>query len=142
MRLIFILLFFITSASFSQKGFEQKRKPSGNKSHTPIGNFLEIQGEKTNKNTRQLSTQGLTTKFISKYKVTKDPESGRFLMIENFSKSTPKARLSAQAMATEFLGEVKATLQIQDPDAELQIQKPDGPASRPRPHNADRLRHV
>lgn len=123
MRLIFILLLFITSVTFAQKGFEQKRKPTAEKSHTPKGQFLEIEGSKSDKNARQLNTKGLTTKFISKYKITKDPETGRVLMIENFSKPSNNARVSAQALATDFLGEVKATLQIQDPDAELQIQK-------------------
>ncbi len=123
MRLTFILLFAIATSAFAQKGFERKHKSPGEKTHAPKGDFLEIQGEKNNKNTRQLSTQGLTTKLISKYKVTKDPESGRVLMIENFSKSTNKARLSAQVLANNFLGEVKATLKIQDPNEELQISK-------------------
>lgn len=123
MRLTFILLFAIATSAFAQKGFERKHKSPGDKTHAPKGDFLEIQGEKNNKNTRQLSPQGLTTKLISKYKVTKDPESGRVLMIENFSKSTNKARLSAQVLANNFLGEVKATLKIQDPNEELQISK-------------------
>jgi Zn-dependent metalloprotease len=122
MRLTFILLFLFTSATFAQKGFERKHKSPGGNTNVPKGDFTEIQGEKTDKNARQISPKGLSTKLISKYKVTKDPESGRVLMIENFSKSTNKARMSAQALATDFLGDVKNTLQIQDPDAELVIQ--------------------
>lgn len=122
MRLIFILLFFFTTSTLAQKGFERKHKSSTDKSHAPKGDFLEIQGEKTDKNTRLLSPKGLSTKLISKYKVTKDPETGRILMIENFSKPTTKARLSAQALATSFLADVKATLQIEDPNQELVVQ--------------------
>ncbi|RYU95533.1 M4 family metallopeptidase [Emticicia agri] len=121
MRLTFILLFFIGTSAFAQKGFERKQKSSSVNTHAPAGDFLKIQGEKTDKNTRQLSPKGLTTKFISKYKVTKDPETGRILMIENFSKPDTKARLSAQALATNFLADVKATLQIEDPNQELVV---------------------
>jgi Zn-dependent metalloprotease len=122
MRLTFILLLFVTASTFAQKGFERKQKLSADKSHKPAGNFLEIQGEKSDKNTRQLGTLGLSTKLISKYKVTKDPETGRILMIENFSKPSNKTRLSAQALANNFLADVKATLQIQDPHQELIVQ--------------------
>jgi Zn-dependent metalloprotease len=122
MRLTFILLLFVTTSALAQKGFDRKHKSAGDKSQKPIGNFLEIQGEKIDKNARQIRTQGLSTKLISKYKVTKDPETGRILMIENFSKPDTKTRLSAQALATNFLGDVKATLQIQDPNQELVLQ--------------------
>lgn len=122
MRLTFILLLFITTSTLAQKGFERKHKSAADKSHNPTGNFLEIQGEKIDKNARQLGTKGLSTKLISKYKVTKDPETGRILMIENLSKPDAKTRLSAQALATNFLAEVKTTLQIQDPNQELVVQ--------------------
>lgn len=122
MRLTFILLLFVTTSTFAQKGFERKHKSTGDKSHTPTGDFLEIQGEKSDKNARQFSVKSLSTKLISKYKVTKDPETGRVLMIENFSKPDTKTRLSAQALATNFLADVKTTLQIQDPNQELVVQ--------------------
>ncbi|MBA4853217.1 M4 family metallopeptidase [Emticicia sp. BO119] len=122
MRLTFILLLFITTSAIAQKGFERKLKLSTDKNHVPKGDFLEIQGERTDKNTRQLNPKGLSTRLINKYKVTKDPETGRVLMIENFSNQDNKARLSAQALATNFLAEVKATLQIEDPNQELVIQ--------------------
>ena len=121
MKYTFILLLFTTTIAFSQKGFNKKSKTLDANTSSPQGQFEEIQGGKADKNSRQLTTQGLTTKFISKLKVTKDAESGRILMIENLSKSSGRARMSTQMLASSFLSEVKTTLRIQDPAQELEM---------------------
>lgn len=122
MRLTFIFLFFAAiTTSFAQKGFGKKGKTAAGKNDAPQGQFIEIQGERNDKNTRQSSIPSLSTKFISKFKVTRDAETGGVLMIENLSKATPKARKSTQMLATDFLGEVKSALKINDSDQELEM---------------------
>lgn len=122
MRLTFIFLFLAAiTTTFAQKGFDKKSKPAAGKNNTPQGQFIEIQGEKNDKNTRQSSIPSLSTKFISKLKITRDTETGGVLMIENLSKVTPKVRKSTQLMATDFLGEVKSALKITDTNQELEM---------------------
>lgn len=126
MRLTYTLLFLATiTTTFAQKGFDKKGKPAADKKVAPQGQFIEIQGEKNDKNTRQSSIPSLSTKFISKLKVTRDTETGGVLMIENLSKATPKVRKSTQMLATDFLGEVKNALKIDDANQELEMIKMD-----------------
>ncbi len=122
MRLTFILLFFAAISTFAQKGFDKKHKPMAGKTTLPQGQFTEINGQKNDRNTRQSSLPSLSTKFVNKLKVTHDSETGGVLMIENLSKSTaPNARKGLQAMAIDFLGDVKTTLKIEDPNQELEM---------------------
>ncbi|WP_394993223.1 M4 family metallopeptidase [Emticicia sp.] len=123
MRLIFIFISFAAISSFAQKGFDKKGKTATGKNETPQGQFIEIQGDKNDKNIRQSSITGLSTKFISKLKITRDTETGGVLMIENLSKASPKARKSTQLMAVDFLGEVKNALKIEDTGQELEMIK-------------------
>jgi bacillolysin len=121
MRLTFTFLLLAAISTFAQKGFDKKSKPVAGKNETPQGQFIEIQGKKNDKNTRQSSLPSLSTKFISKLKITRDPETGGVLMIENLSKAQPKVRKSTQLLATDFLGEVKTALKIENTDQELEM---------------------
>jgi len=122
MRLTFILLLFAITNVFAQKGFEKKHKPLAGKNDLPTGQFIEINGQKNDKNTRQSNLPAISTKFVSKLKVTHDSETGEVLMIENLSKSpAPNARKGLQMMAMEFLTDVKAALKIEDPNQELEM---------------------
>jgi bacillolysin len=122
MRLTFILLLFAITNIFAQKGFEKKHKPLAGKNDLPAGQFIEIDGQKNDKNTRQSNLPAISTKFVSKLKVTHDSETGEVLMIENLSKSpAPNARKGLQMMAIEFLTDVKAALKIEDPNQELEM---------------------
>jgi Zn-dependent metalloprotease len=122
MRLTFILLLFAITNIFAQKGFEKKHKPLAGKNDLPTGQFIEIDGQKNDKNTRQSNLTAISTKFVSKLKVTHDSETGEVLMIENLSKSpAPNARKSLQMMAIEFLTDVKTALKIEDPNQELEM---------------------
>lgn len=124
LRFTFLLLAAITT-TFAQKGFDKKGKPTAGKNEVPRGQFIEIQGEKSDKNARQSSIPSLSTKFITKLKVTRDTETGGVLMIENLSKATPKVRKSTQLLATDFLVEVKSALKIEDANQELEMIKMD-----------------
>lgn len=122
MRLTFILLFFAITSTFAQKGFDKKHKPLAGKNDLPTGQFIEIDGQKNTKNTRQSSLPAISTKFVSKLKVTHDSETGGVLMIENLSKSpAANARKGLQMMAIDFLSDVKAALKIEDPNQELEM---------------------
>lgn len=122
MRLTFILLFFAVTSTFAQKGFDKKHKPLAGKNDLPQGQFTEVDGQKNDKNARQSSLPSLSTKFVSKLKVTHDSETGGVLMIENLSKSpSPNARKGLQMMAIDFLGDVKTALKIEDPNQELEM---------------------
>lgn len=122
MRLTFILLFFAAISTFAQKGFDKKHKPLAGKTNLPQGQFTEVDGPKNDKNARQATLPRLSTKFVSKLKVTHDSETGGVLMIENLSKSpAPNARKGLQVMAIDFLGNVKAALKIEDPNQELEM---------------------
>ncbi len=121
MKLTFTFLLFASIVSFAQKGFDKKTKPVGSQNDAPKGQFIEIDGQKNDKNIRQTGIGGLSTKFISKLKVTRDPETGGVLMIENLSKAIPNVRKSTQLMATDFLGEVKTALKITDPAQEFEM---------------------
>lgn len=122
MRLTFIFLFFAATSTFAQKGFDKKNKPVAEKNDLPTGQFIEIDGQKNDKNTRQSSLPSISTKFVSKLKVTHDSETGGVLMIENLSKSpAPNARKGLQVMAIDFLAQVKTALKIEDPNQELEM---------------------
>lgn len=121
MRLTFIFLLAVVTSAFAQKGFDKKNKPLTTQSNAPQGQFIEVTPPKNDKNTRSTSLPILSTKFISKLKVTRDAETGGVLMIENFSKSSPNARKGMQVMAIDFLSEVKSALKIQDTDQELEM---------------------
>ena len=122
MRLTFILFLFAITNIFAQKGFEKKHKPLAGKNDLPAGQFIEIDVPKNDKNTRQSNLPAISTKFVSKLKVTHDSETGEVLMIENLSKSlAPNARKGLQMMAIEFLTDVKAALKIEDPNQELEM---------------------
>ncbi|GGD44655.1 hypothetical protein GCM10011514_05850 [Emticicia aquatilis] len=122
MRLTFIFLFFAATSTFAQKGFDKKHKPAAGKNDLPTGQFIEVDGQKNDRNARQSSLPAISTKFVSKLKVTHDSETGGVLMIENLSKSpAPNARKGLQVMALDFLGDVKTTLKIEDPNQELEM---------------------
>ncbi len=122
MKSTLTFLFFATITTFAQTGFDKKNKPSAGKNDAPQGQFIEVQGEKNDKNTRQTSLSGLSTKFISKLKVTRDTETGGVLMIENLSNTpAPNARKGLQVMSIDFLGEVKSALKIDNADQELEM---------------------
>ncbi len=122
MRLTFILLFFAATSTFAQKGFNKKNKPLAGKTELPQGQFIEVDGQKNDKNARQSSLPSLSTKFVSKLKVTHDSETGGVLMIENLSKSPAlNARKGLQVMAIDFLSDVKTALKIEDPNQELEM---------------------
>lgn len=122
MRLTFILIFFALTNVLAQKGFDKKHKQLAGKRDIPAAQFIEIDGQKNDKNTRQSNLPAISTKFVSKLKVTHDSETGEVLMIENLSKSpAPNARKGLQMMAIEFLTDVKAALKIEDPNQELEM---------------------
>lgn len=118
MRLTFIFLLTVVTTAFAQKGFDKKAKSASTQNNVPKGQFTEVTPPKNDRNTRSSS---LSTKFVSKLKVTHDAETGGVLMIENFSKNLPNARKGMQVMAIDFLGEVKSALKIQDTDQELEM---------------------
>ena len=121
MRLTFIFLLTVATTAFAQKGFDKKAKPIATQDNSPQEQFIEVTPPKNDRNTRSSSLPSLSTKFISKLKVTRDTETGGVLMIENFSKSSPNARKGMQVMAIDFLGEVKSALKLQDTDQELEM---------------------
>ncbi len=122
MRHTFLLLFFAATSTFAQKGFDKKHKSLASKNDLPTGQFTEVDGQKNDKNTRKSSLSVVSTKFVSKLKVTHDNETGGVLMIENLSKSpAPNARKGLQVMAIDFLSDVKTALKIEDPNQELEM---------------------
>jgi bacillolysin len=126
MRLTFTFFFLVAIATtFAQKGFDKKGKPAAATNTKPQGQFIEIQGDKIDKNTRQSSISSLSTKFITKLKITRDAETGGVLMIENLSKAMPKVRKSMQLLASDFLVDVKSALKIEDTNQELEMIKMD-----------------
>ena len=119
---IFILPFFAVTVAFSQKGFDKKHKSLATKNDVPQGTFIEVVPQKSDKSIRQSGLSSLSTKFISKLKVTHDTENGGVLMIENLSKNPAQsARKGMQMMAIDFLGDVKTALKIEDPNQELEM---------------------
>ena len=53
MKLTFTFLFLAAiTTTFAQKGFDKKSKPAAEKNEVPQGQFIEIQGEKNDKNSR------------------------------------------------------------------------------------------
>jgi bacillolysin len=122
MRLTFTFLLLATlTTTFAQKGFDKKQRSATEKPAQPQGQFTEVPVDKNEKNIRQSSVPSLSTKFISKLKVTRDAETGGVLMIENLSKATPNTRKSTQMMAADFLVEVKKALKIENTDQELEM---------------------
>ncbi|MCU0325376.1 MAG: M4 family metallopeptidase [Spirosomaceae bacterium] len=122
MKQFFTFLFALTTLlGFSQDGFKKKLKQPA---QTPLTqHFIEIDGSKNTKAGRMGAVPSLSTKFLNRYKITQDPESGGVIQIENLSKPNPSksGRKTMQVMGMDFLNEVKAKLRIENPAQELEM---------------------
>ena len=112
----------ISLTTTAQRGFDVKKHDTG-AAPTLEKSFIEISGKSQRSGSLLLAKPDVmkNVKQAISYKVSKDPETGQVIMIENLSNFTEgqNLRKPAATLAVEFFENVKEILEVNEPTAEF-----------------------